>query len=364
MIISNSSIGMDSARTYTSVRREAASFETLSTTSFISTLKNKEEDSKEIKDKNSKEEDSSLKDTKNNFDDIFNKMKAYATSNDYSTKIENDYRNKIITQCIQYLLSLILGIDPSKTDDLSASSSAPASNGYYSLSDSGGSNVITITNTFTASSFYSETESTDFSTEGRVVTADGREINFNLNLSMSRSFTSYMETKEIQTHQFVDPLVINLDEDVAEVEDINILFDIDSDGEKESLSLLSSSSGYLSLDLNEDGIINDGSELFGTSSGDGFEDLSKYDSDGNGWIDEADEIFNKLKICVFDKDGNQTLYSLKDKNVGAISLKSADTEFSLNNLETNKVNARIRKTGIFLYETGEVGTMQHLDLAQ
>ena len=29
-------------------------------------------------------------------------------------------------------------------------------------------------------------------------------------------------------------------------------------------------------------------ELFGTKSGNGFADLAKYDSDGNGWIDEAD----------------------------------------------------------------------------
>ncbi len=39
--------------------------------------------------------------------------------------------------------------------------------------------------------------------------------------------------------------------------------------------------------------INDGSELFGTSSGDGFKDLATYDEDENGWIDENDSIFSK-----------------------------------------------------------------------
>ena len=40
------------------------------------------------------------------------------------------------------------------------------------------------------------------------------------------------------------------------------------------------------LDINEDGKINDGKELFGTASGNGFGDLAAYDQDNNGWIDE------------------------------------------------------------------------------
>ena len=359
MIISNSSIGMDSARTYTSVRKDAVSFEA-SSTSFLKTLEGKDLNDKSVKDENSEKDESSLENTKRNFDDIFNKMKTYATSNDYASKLDDDYRNKIITKCIQYLLSMLLGIKPQDSEalELEPSKSKELPN------NSSSGKIITLTNTLTTKSFYTETETTDFSTMGSVITKDGRQIDFNLDLSMSRSFTSYTEIKETSSIQFVDPLVINIDSDIADVSDVKILFDLDSDGEEEDVSLLSKGSGYLALDLNNDGKINNGSELFGTSSGDGFKDLSKYDSDGNGWIDEADDIFSKLKICVFDEDGSQTLYSLKDKDIGAISLKSADTEFSLNSLETNAVNARIRKTGIFLYENGNVGTLQHLDLAQ
>lgn len=361
MIISNSSIGMDSARTYTSVRKEAASFKSSTMTTFVGALKAKDEDSKSVDKQESEKGESSLENAKKNFDDIFNKMKTYSTKGDYSLKLEDDYRNKIITQCIQYLLGRLLGIDPEKSGALDLSPYKKVEN---AVSEIGGSNIITITNTLTSSSFYQEVETTDFQTNGKVVTADGREINFNLDVSMSRSFTSYTEISEISSYQFVDPLVINLDSDIADVEDVKILFDLDSDGQEESVNLLAKGSGYLALDINEDNKINDGSELFGTASGDGFKDLSKYDKDGNGWIDEADDIFDKLKICVFDSDGSQTLYSLKDKGVGAICLQNSDTEFSLNNLETNEVNAKIRKTGIFLYENGNVGTMQHLDLAQ
>ena len=117
------------------------------------------------------------------------------------------------------------------------------------------------------------------------------------------------------------------------------------------------------MDKNGDGIINDGSELFGTKSGDGFKDLMIYDEDGNGWIEENDEIFSKLLIWSKDENGNDELYHLKEAGVGAICLQKASTDFSLNSLKNNQANGQIRSTGIFLYENGNVGTMQQLDLA-
>jgi len=136
----------------------------------------------------------------------------------------------------------------------------------------------------------------------------------------------------------------------------------DADGEKEEISKLESGSGYLSLDKNGDGIINDGSELFGPKSGNGFGDLAAYDEDANGWIDENDEIWSKLKIWCKDEKGNDKLYTLAESGVGAICLQNAETNFTQGNAEN--VKGYIRKTGIFLYENGNVGTLQHLDLAQ
>ena len=59
---------------------------------------------------------------------------------------------------------------------------------------------------------------------------------------------------------------------------------------------MAANSAYLAIDANNDGLINDGSELFGTRSGDGFADLAKLDSDGNRWLDEADSQFDRLRI--------------------------------------------------------------------
>ncbi len=210
-----------------------------------------------------------------------------------------------------------------------------------------------------------EQEQTSFQTQGVVRTADGREISFGMNLSMSRRFEEYYQsvnTKELV--QMTDPLVINLDTSMTTLSDQKFEFDLDHDGIKDSISMLGEGSGFLALDKNGDGVINDGSELFGTQSGDGFRDLAAYDEDGNGWIDENDAIFDKLLIWAKTESGKDELYTLKEAGVGAICLQKADTEFSLNSLRDNQKNGMIRSTGMFLYENGMTGTMQQLDLAQ
>ena len=207
-----------------------------------------------------------------------------------------------------------------------------------------------------------EAESTTFASKGLVSTADGRTIDFNIEVSMSRAVMSRFDMLDVEEYIKTDPLMINLDSNVASVSDQKFFFDLDSDGDAEEISFAGKGSGFLALDKNGDGKINDGSELFGTKSGDGFRDLSMYDSDGNGWIDENDRIFDKLKVWTKDDKGRDILLSLKDADVGAIYLGNADTQFSLKNSE-NRLNAEIKKTGIYLKEsTGLAGTLNHVDL--
>lgn len=214
--------------------------------------------------------------------------------------------------------------------------------------------------------FYSEAETTTFDTKGLVKTSDGREISFDLSLSMSRSFMeeTHLEQRIGDVMTFYDPLVINMDVPTAAVTNQKFLFDIDSNGTQEQISTLSKGSGFLALDKNGDGIINDGSELFGTESGDGFKDLAAYDMDGNGWIDENDSIYENLRVWTKDYEGKDTLLSLKEADIGAIYLGHVSTGFDLKDAETNDTNARIQSTGIYLHEsTGEAGTIQHVDFS-
>lgn len=209
-----------------------------------------------------------------------------------------------------------------------------------------------------------EAENTAFSTMGTVRTSDGREISFNVNVGMSREFQQYYEENTIlETFTMCDPLVINLDTELAELSDQTFYFDIDGDGELDQVSQLGTGSGYLALDKNGDGTINDGSELFGTASGNGFADLAKYDQDGNGWIDENDAVWKQLKIWCRDENGNDVLYSLADRGVGAICLQNASTDFTMKG-EDGRTKGAVRSTGIFLYENGSAGTVQHIDVAK
>ena len=208
---------------------------------------------------------------------------------------------------------------------------------------------------------YAEQESTYFSTNGIVRTADGREINIRVDVGMSRSFQAAF-SKEM-TVDTCDPLILNFDGNAAELTDQKFYFDLDCDGKKELISGLGSGSGYLALDKNGDGVIGDGRELFGPGSGNGFEELAAYDEDGNGWIDENDAIFNSLKIWCKDENGNDRLYSLAEKGLVAICLQNISTDFSLKNAK-NETNGIIRNTGIFLYENGVAGTIQHVDMAR
>jgi len=211
---------------------------------------------------------------------------------------------------------------------------------------------------------YSESQSAEFSSTGTAITADGRVLEFNYSFSMSASFSEAgSETRSGNIFTLIDPLVINLDTNPAKLSDQKIYFDLDCDGVEEELNNLQANSGFLALDINGDGKINDGSELFGPKTGDGFKELSLYDEDHNGWIDENDSIFSKLKIWAIDGNGKPELYGLKKSDVGAIYLGKVTTDFIDYDGE-NKVRGMIRESGIYLKEsTGEARGIQHVDMA-
>ena len=211
---------------------------------------------------------------------------------------------------------------------------------------------------------YSETEETGFHANGRACTEDGRTIDFNINILMSRSYMEYMNVSiPTMADALCDPLVVNIGSDTADVRDQTFKFDLDADGTEDEISMLGKGSGFLALDKNGDGKINDGSELFGTKSGDGFGDLREYDSDGNGWIDENDDVFSKLKVWCKDENGKDILMDLKEADIGAIFLGEQQTEFSLGGADGYR-DGVIRSTGVFLREsTGAAGTVQHVDLS-
>ncbi len=205
-----------------------------------------------------------------------------------------------------------------------------------------------------------EREQLQLGFSGRVTTADGQEIGFSLQLDMAR--TSYKEESfSLQIGQMVDPLVLSFGVANASLSRERFAFDLTADGVTEQVPLLGAGSGFLVLDRNGDGVINDGSELFGTQSGDGFADLAPYDADGNHWIDESDPVFRQLRV--WTNDGiTQQLLSLAELGVGALYLGSVAAQFSLQDAEGELLGQQ-RRAGLFLREDRTAGLLQHIDLS-
>jgi hypothetical protein len=206
-----------------------------------------------------------------------------------------------------------------------------------------------------------ESETTDFSAQGKIVTDDGRKINFSTQLSMSREFSSAQYQTVRMGDALKDPLVINFNGKAAELTQTHFSFDLNSDGKTEDMDFVSPGSGFLAVDKNGDNKINDGSELFGPSTGNGFNELASYDSDGNNWIDENDSIYNQLRVWTKDKNGQDSLLSLIESGVGALYLGNVTTPFSVKDTQNNLIG-QVRTSGIFVQENGVVGTLQQVDL--
>lgn len=209
---------------------------------------------------------------------------------------------------------------------------------------------------------YHEKETMTFSVRGKILTEDGQGIDFTLNLAASREYSSYQRLDIKAGDALIDPLVINYGGGTAALSKLQTDFDLDADGTKEKIPFLAQGSGFLALDKNNDGVINNGRELFGPASGNGFGELAAYDDDLNNWIDENDLIYKELSIWIKDTDGNDQLLALNQAGIGAIYLGSVDSLFSLKDTDNN-LEAQIKKTGIFLRENGEAGTIQHVDFA-
>ena len=388
MRIDSASIGMDSARSYHASKTSVRRFEITDYQAGLTDASTKEQKTPEEGDtaQNTGEQENSAENTAMTAKDWQSRFLVSSARWDMRSSASEQTLSTIREYTVRYIFDLLFpsrnstlrdwmqengwnagnSVDNARTNSGSTQGTAtPASDTFYPVAAR-----MKVLN-YVGETYNVEQEDTCFSTVGTVRTKDGREINFNVNVNMSRRCEEYYR-EELNVAQFAlyDPLVINLDTDATELSDQTFYFDLDADGEEEEISMLKGS-GYLALDKNGDGIINDGSELFGTGNGDGFADLARYDEDGNGWIDENDSIWSKLKIWCKDEKGNDVLYKLSDKGVGAICLQNVSTDFTLQGdrtawdgvTEANATNGAIRKTGIFLYENGNVGTVQHVDMA-
>ncbi|WP_310439909.1 hypothetical protein [Sulfuricurvum sp.] len=211
---------------------------------------------------------------------------------------------------------------------------------------------------------HSEAEALTFDTTATIKT-DNREIELNLSVSLSRSFVEQTkivhERVEEKFNALMDPLVIELKGSFPSLNSKTFSFDIDSDGAEDQISMLGNTSAFLALDKNSNGIIDNGNELFGAKSGNGFQELRMYDEDKNGWIDENDSIFNKLRVW-YKTENRDELIAIGEVGIGAIYLGDIVTPFEVKN-SSNELLGVMRKSSFFLFENGKGGMISQIDLA-
>ena len=165
-------------------------------------------------------------------------------------------------------------------------------------------------------------------------------------IEVKDSFNEAKPTEPIS----VDPILLDLDGDGFETTTVEsgICFDHEGDGFKEISAWVGSDDGILAYDKNNNGIIDNGNEIFGdnyiksdgTKASSGFDALSDLDSNNDGVIDANDEKFSDIKII----KGDGTIISLADACISSISLSTTTTSSTDANGNTQLSSGTFTKT--------------------
>ncbi|MBB3539883.1 VCBS domain-containing protein [Rhizobium sp. BK399] len=139
----------------------------------------------------------------------------------------------------------------------------------------------------------------------------------------------------------IDPIILDLDHNGVALTtlDHGVQFDINADGHKDQIAWTAGSDGILAFDVDGNGKIDNGSEIFsphfaGGSYVDGLAALATLDSNHDGKIDAADEAFSKLTVWQDLNHNGITdsgeLSSLSDHSISSISLDANASNSEIN----------------------------------
>ncbi|MBO9399165.1 calcium-binding protein, partial [Shimia sp. R9_2] len=157
-----------------------------------------------------------------------------------------------------------------------------------------------------------------------------------------------------------DPLVIDLDGDGIELTSLagsSVFFDLDGDQFAERTGWVSPDDGLLVSDRNDNGTIDNISELMGSQNATGFSELAEFDTNGDGVINQSDTGYSDLKIWR-DLDGDGVsgtgeLSTLSDAGISEISLNSEEVREVVNGNDI-VAKAKVRFEQGHETEVGEV----------
>ncbi|MDR7049208.1 protocatechuate 3,4-dioxygenase beta subunit [Duganella sp. 3397] len=170
------------------------------------------------------------------------------------------------------------------------------------------------------------------------VAGDGQMFN---NITKTDIITLTSGKNDMSWDAAITPIAIDLNGDGIHTiarEDMAGSFDLLGTGKAIQTGWLSGDDGFLAIDGNHNGRIDDISELFGgMGKGDGFAKLASFDSNGDGVVDGLDRDFASLLIWQDansdGKTGAGELVSLAQ--AGVVSLKLAYTDLAFLDANNN-----------------------------
>ena len=126
------------------------------------------------------------------------------------------------------------------------------------------------------------------------------------NFLVAPAYAETTRNKVREGSRRIDPLVIDLDGDGVKLVNINksnAMFDLTGSGFANKTGWISSGDAFLVWDRNNNGRIDDISEMFGNATQSGFKALALYDTNRDGRIDAFDDVFKNLKLWQ-DRNGD------------------------------------------------------------
>lgn len=188
-----------------------------------------------------------------------------------------------------------------------------------------------------------------------------KKISFLILLVLFLASIVFWKTLNHSTVHQGNPLALDLGGDglkFVNLADSKAKFDLKGNHFATQTAWLKGDDGFLVLDKNKDGIINDINELFGNTVQGGFCELKDFDSNHDEKIDIYDSIFPSLKIWQDNNgDGISQTYELKslsDLNLVSVGLNAAKT----NKPATS--DAKIIKSGLFTRTDGTSGQISEI----